>query len=235
MPTPLTFSGEALTKQPDFHPDDHSPLPIGDMPIRNGRLWIPEHWGKLWGFDFGIGHPFAAVLSAWDRDSDVIYILKTVKMVGQIAEAHAAAIRNIDANAPIAWPHDGIKRDIGAGESIAAQYRKAGLRMLPVHSTWPDGGYSTEAAVMEMDRRMQTGRFRVCADLTDWFEEYRRYHRKDGMIVKVDDDLIAATQKVMMMKRYAKNGPIGFVRAKDREAKRTAAPFDLFTGLPIFD
>jgi hypothetical protein len=24
--------------------------------------YIPQHWVKLWGIDFGIGHPFAAVL-----------------------------------------------------------------------------------------------------------------------------------------------------------------------------
>ncbi len=36
---------------------------------------IPPAWAKLWGIDFGIGHPFAAVLMAWDHDADVIHIL----------------------------------------------------------------------------------------------------------------------------------------------------------------
>ena len=42
---------------------------ITEMPIEH----IPEHWVKLWGIDFGIGHPFAAVLILWDRDNDVIH------------------------------------------------------------------------------------------------------------------------------------------------------------------
>jgi Terminase RNaseH-like domain len=229
----------ALTKQPDFHPEDRLPDDIisSDIlpaPTRNGKLLVPLHWGKIWGIDFGISHPFAAVLAAWDRDSDVVYILKTVKMANTIPEAHAAAMLRIDSNAPIAWPHDGNKRE-SDGETLAAQYKACGLHMLGTHATFPDGGFSTEAAVMEMDRRMQTGRFRVCEDLVDWWEEYRLYHRKDGQIVKIDDDLLSATQKIIMMKRFAKNGPIGFMARKPEVTRQPQQGFgfDLFTGQPF--
>src|SRR5262249_9820031 len=40
---------------------------------------VPREWPLLWGIDFGIGHPFAAVLIAWDRDTDTIYVLHTFK------------------------------------------------------------------------------------------------------------------------------------------------------------
>ena len=56
---------------------------------------------------------------------------------------------------------------------------------------------------MEMLTRMQTGRFKVFADLLDWFEEFRLYHRKDGKVVKVGDDLMSATRYGVMMLRYA--------------------------------
>ena len=39
-----------------------------------------------------------------------------------------------------------------------------------------------------------TGRLKVFAHLADWFEEFRLYHRKDGLIVKERDDLISATR-----------------------------------------
>ena len=41
---------------------------------------------------------------------------------------------------------------------------------------------------------MQSGRFKVMRHLNDWWEEFRLYHRKDGKVVKVGDDLMAATR-----------------------------------------
>jgi hypothetical protein len=232
----LIISDQPLINTPDFHPEDKKPLPWEPMPVRNGQLLIPLHWGKIWGIDFGIDHPFGAVLCAWDREGDVFYVLKTVKMRGEIPEAHAAAMRRIDCNAPVAWPHDGQKR-VGFGnaaETVADVYRKLGIHMLGEHSTFPQGGFSTEAAVLEMDQRMRTGRFRVCEDLHDWWFEYRLYHRKDGIIVQEDDDLLSATMKAIMMKRYAKAGPIGWVpqRPPTNYTPRST-DFDVFTGEPF--
>ena len=56
---------------------------------------------------------------------------------------------------------------------------------------------------MAMLDRMKTGRFKVFAHLGEWFEEFRLYHRKDGLIVKERDDLISATRVGLMMLRQA--------------------------------
>ena len=56
---------------------------------------------------------------------------------------------------------------------------------------------------MAMLDRMKTGRLKVFAHLADWFEEFRLYHRKDGLIVKERDDLISATRVGLMMLRQA--------------------------------
>ena len=56
---------------------------------------------------------------------------------------------------------------------------------------------------MDMLTRMQTGRFKVFKHLNDWWEEFRLYHRKDGKVVKEDDDLMAATRYALMMLRFA--------------------------------
>jgi hypothetical protein len=42
--------------------------------------------------------------------------------------------------------------------------------------------------------RMEAGKFKVFAELNDWFEEFRLYHRKDGRVVKERDDLMSATR-----------------------------------------
>ena len=56
---------------------------------------------------------------------------------------------------------------------------------------------------MDMLDRMQTGRFKVFSNLDDWFQEFRIYHRKDGLVVKLRDDLMSATRIGLMMKRKA--------------------------------
>jgi len=170
---------------------------------------VPGHWAKLWGIDFGIEHNFAAVLGAWDRDQDIWHIIAAVRMAGQDPLHHVRAMRNICAGAPVAWPHDGTQRDKGSGIVLATTYRKEGARMLQEHATFPEGGYSREAAVAQISLRMSTGRWKVAAHLGDWFEEYRSYHRKDGLIVKLNDDLMSASEKLPMMQRFAKVVPMG--------------------------
>src|SRR5690606_1379822 len=108
------------------------------------------YWKKMWAIDFGIGHPFAAVLGAWDVDNDVIHILHTIRIADALPLMHAAAMKPIGANVPVAWPKDGGDREKSTGETLASAYKKAGLVMLSNHATWEDGGISTEAGILEM-------------------------------------------------------------------------------------
>lgn len=189
---------------------------------------VPEHWAKGIGLDFGIDHPFAGVLMAWDRDADCIHIIKCVKMKDARAVDHSVAMKPWGAVRAF-WPHDGSTRDKGSGETLASIYKSHGVKMYQTHASFPDGSISTEAGIMEMQERMTTGRFKVGRDLVDWFVEKRMYHRKDGMIVKQNDDLLSATRVGMMMKRYWKGG---FVGDAERMAKQGAMCRDV--EFPIF-
>jgi len=173
-----------------------------------------RHWKYIWGFDFGgvsdKAHPFAAVLLGWDVDADCVYVCHEVRMkpdFGQVFRPldHAQPILPFG-RIPVAWPQDGTAHET-SGETIASQYAKHGLYMLPEHATFPDGGLSTEAAIMDMDERMMQGRFRVFRTCPMWLNEYRNYHREDGKIIKLDDDLLSATQKGIMMLRKARPLP----------------------------
>lgn len=172
---------------------------------------VPMEWAKLWGIDFGIAHPFAAVLCAWNREDDVFYVLKTFKVEGQLPIVHTDAMLRMAAmDIPVAWPHDGNARDKGSGLTLAKQYKALGLAMMPTHASFPSGSISTEAAILEMQQRMADGRFRVNAACEDWWTEYSQYHRDDkGQIVKKYDDLLSATMKAIMMKRYGKSVAVG--------------------------
>lgn len=191
---------------------------------------VPPHWTKLWGIDFGINHPFAAALILWDRDSDVIHVHHTIRLKDVGPLQHAVPIKAVAAAVPIAWPHDGnIRGDRNTGETMAQLYKKQGLRMLGEHATWPDGGFSTEAGIMEIQDRMATGRFKVANHLADFFEEFRMYHRKDGQIVKERDDILSAVRIAVMMKRFAKAVPLGAQAvAQASSSMARDVDFDLF-------
>jgi hypothetical protein len=81
--------------------------------------------------------------------------------------------------------------------------------MLPSHATWPDGGISTEAGIAEMQQRMETGKFKVASHLSEFFEEFRLYHRREGVIVKERDDILSAVRIAVMAKRFGKTMPLG--------------------------
>ena len=76
--------------------------------------------------------------------------------------------------------------------------------MLPTHSQFTRGGYSTEAGIMEMLTRFKAGRLKVAAGLYEWQDEFSSYHRKEGLIVKENDDLLSATRIGVMQIRSAK-------------------------------
>ena len=117
---------------------------------------------------------------------------------------HAAAVKPWGDWIPVAWPHDGLQHDKGGScEQLAAQYRRHGLAMLAQHATFEDGSNGVEAGILDMLERMQTQRWKVFATCTMWFGEFRLYHRDEGRIVKLQDDLISASRYALMMKRFA--------------------------------
>ncbi len=184
----------------------HSEEAIREKKIEFDR--IPVYWTRMWAVDFGINHPFAAVLGCWDRDNDIIHILHCIRIRDQLPLQHSVPMKAIGAAIPVAWPQDGTQRR-DDGLPLANQYKVLGLKMLPLPAMWPEGGNSTEAGIREMDDRFGTGRLKVSEELSDWFEEYRFYHREDGKIVKINDDLMSATRVWVMAKRFSRAVPFG--------------------------
>jgi phage terminase large subunit-like protein len=176
------------------------PVPEEDITIT--PFAIPKHWVQIGGIDFGWDHPTAAACLAWDRDSDVIYVTKNYRKREAPVHTHAAALKPWGAWLPWSWPHDG-NNDTAAGENLASQYKAQGMGFLPERATFEDESNSVEAGLMDMLDRMVTGRWKVFATCTEWFEEFRLYHRKDGKVVKERDDTISASRYALMMKRFA--------------------------------
>lgn len=178
-------------------------FPVVEEWIRCDAFEIPSHWVQLCGLDFGWDHPSAGVRIAWDRDNDCIYVIADHRAREQTPTMFAAAVKPWGQWLKWAWPHDGLQHDKGSGMELAKLYGAQGLSMIAEKATFEDGKNGVEAGITDMLERMQSGRLKVFAHLNDWFEEFRLYHRKDGLIVKENDDLISATRYAIMMKRFA--------------------------------
>jgi hypothetical protein len=150
-----------------------------------------------------------------------------------LAPLHVAAIKqNPMWEAPAAWPHDGGRgAGILTGETVAQAYRSLGLNMRSTHATFPDGGYNFEAGITEMENRLGSGRLKIASHLTEVFDEYGGYHRINGLVNKIDDDLLSAIRVLCMDIRFAK--AMGEFRGFQQRRRQPVEPypdFDVFTG-----
>ena len=187
-------------------------FPIAEEDIVIDPIEIPTYWPRLCGLDFGWNHPTAAVWIAWDRDSDIAYVYDSYSMRQEAVPIHASAIKSRGNWIPVIWPMDGRQADKGSGKSLTEQYRTEGLNMTREHFTNPPsqgqkdgtGGVSVEAGIMEIYTRMQTKRLQIFRNQSKLLEELRMYHRKDGKIVPVHDDVISAMRYCVMSLRKAR-------------------------------
>ena len=104
------------------------------------------HWLRWGGCDFGWTHYAAFCELAWDRDLDIIYLVRTLRLKEQ---EHAQAIRHW--RLMWAWSCDGKRTTLeGAGVPLMQQYADAGLGMMHQFAQFDDGSVSVEAGLMEM-------------------------------------------------------------------------------------
>jgi phage terminase large subunit-like protein len=195
---------------------------------------IPDYWPAICGLDLGWDHPTAAVWLRWDRDADIIYVVDEYRQNKTVIAIHAASL-NSRVPCPIVWPHDGMAHEKGSGVSMADQYRAAGAQMLPVHFTNPlapgesgKGNFKVEPGINAMAERLLTGRMKVFRTCRDWLEEYRMYHREDGIIHPLQDDLMSASRYAVQSLRFAEvPSRLGSGYSRTFDSKLNYAPLHL--------
>ena len=187
-------------------------FPVSEEKLIIDPITIEKHWPRICGIDFGFDHPTACVWVAWDMDEDVIYVYDCYRQAKAPPAVHAQNIRNRPSFIPVAWPHDGHRRDSMGNPGLAEQYRNLGCNMLAFHFENPPalgekkGGNSIEVGIMDLLQRMEDGKFKVFSTLSEWWMEFRMYHRKEGKIVPLHDDLMSATRYAAMSMRFAVAG-----------------------------
>lgn len=186
--------------------------PIAESAITVEPFTLPDHWPRICGVDFGIDHPSAGAWLAWDRDTDTTYLYDGYREGNKTPADLVPLIKQRGDWVPVAWPADGLQRSKGDGIQLADQYRTHGANMLNEYAQLPETGnedgkkssrVSVEAGVLAMYEDMKKGKFKVFSSMTMFFEEFRLYHRKDGQIVKLQDDFLSATRYAWVMRRYA--------------------------------
>ena len=184
-------------------------FPVSEEDIVCEDFDLPEHFPRLAAIDFGFDHPTAISWVAFDADDDIIYVYDEYRRSKETPLTHAAALNGRTPGIPVAFPHDGLQHDKGSGIQLAQQYRDLGVYMLPDHFTNPpaegklNGNNSIEAGISEMLQRFETGRLQIFESCAETLEEMRLYHRKNGKVVPIQDDLISAMRyAVLSVERF---------------------------------
>ena len=185
---------------------------IRDADIMVEPFELPEYWPRICGVDFGWDHPTAAVWLAWDREADICYLYAEYRQSQMTAQQHAPALKGRGQWIPCVWPHDGMSHEKGSGNNLADQYRAQGVNMTIEHFRNPPtpgdkgkGDIKIEPGINALLQAMQNGQFKVFSTCGQWFEEKGMYHRQDGKIVALVDDLMSSTRYAFQSRSlYAK-------------------------------
>lgn len=184
--------------------------PVSESSIMCDPIEIPAHWPKLCAVDIGVTHDTAAVWTALDPETDTIYVYDCYHSPDGVPSTHAMAINSRGKHIPVILPHDADNTERGSGRTVASYYQDAGVNVAyeTFHNPMgPDGKKNifVEPGIMQIQQRMKTGRIKVFRTCFRFFEEMRRYHRKDGKIVKKFDDTMDAA-RYSIMSTIAKRG-----------------------------
>ncbi|HTV31095.1 MAG TPA: terminase family protein [Xanthobacteraceae bacterium] len=178
---------------------------------------LPDSWFYLWGIDPGIGHNFAAVLIGYDRDADIVHVIRGIRVKNQTPLQQAYAMRQIAPNVPVAWPRDAGNREKSSGTALIKFYKEAGLDTLSRHVTNADGSVGLEPGILDMHHRMTTGGILLNRHLDALFQELRDYRRdENGNPVPVNDDMVSALRYAIMGLRSAAQDSLGGQSRRDR-------------------
>jgi hypothetical protein len=172
-----------------IYPIDEAEITVPDRPI-------PDSWPRAFGMDVGWNRT-AVVWGARDPGTGVIYLYSEHYQSMGEPPSHAHAIRARGAWIPGVIDPSCLGSSQIDGRTLMELYRELGLNLQPAVN-------AVEAGITEVWNLLVSGQLKVLASLTNWFREFRKYHRDDkgsGRIVKRDDHLMDATRYLIVSGR----------------------------------
>lgn len=193
-------------------------FPIADDDIVVDPFDIPSHWVKLIGIDLGFDHPNGAAMVTKDPANNTYYLIDEYSERKQTIPMHAVGIRAMGGDTiPCQFPHDAFKHDAGgSGKQFIKLYEAQGIHALPHTFSNPpasdgkSGGNSVEYGLHWMLTKMQEGKLKVFSTCRKWLQEKATYHRDNGKVIALDDDMISASRYAFLsLDRFGTTGQIG--------------------------
>ena len=182
------------------------PVPEGDFTCK--PFAIPAYWPRAFGLDVGWNRT-AAPWSAWDRESNVVYIYAEYYRGEAEPSVHAAAIRAKGEWIPGVIDPAARGRNTIDGKKLLDMYRDLGLQLQPADN-------SVDSGIQAVWERLSTGGLKVFTSCENWLTEYRLYRRNEkGQVVKENDHLMDATRYLIMS-----GLSLACVKPTDRTRKR---------------
>jgi len=181
--------GEPALGAGAIYPIDESEITVPDRPI-------PDTWPRAFGMDVGWNRT-AVVWGARDPGSGVIYLYSEHYQGQGEPASHAQAIRSRGEWIPGVIDPSCLGSSQIDGRTLMNLYSELGLQLSPAVN-------AVEAGTTEVWNLLVSGRLKVMASLSNWFREFRKYHRDDkgsGKIVKRDDHLMDATRYLIVSGR----------------------------------
>lgn len=151
---------------------------------------VPGHYLRSYGLDVG-WNMTAAMFGAYNKDSDVLYIVDEHWGGEQKPPVHAAGIR---ARGDIPGTIDPASRGRSQqdGRKLLDEYRELGLDIIEADN-------AVNAGIHACLTRMLTGRLKVFSNCPYWLKEFRLYARDEkGKIVKKNDHAMDAMRYLVM-------------------------------------
>lgn len=186
--------------------------PVPESEIKVPDFPIPKHWLRLYALDVGWNRT-AAVWGAWDKDTDIIYLVSEHYRGQAEPSIHANAIQSRGKSLHGVIDPAARGRSQSDGTQLIQSYKDLGLKL-----TLAANG--VESGIYDMWQRLSSGRLKVFSSLTNWFSEYRVYRRDEkGRIVKENDHLMDCS-------RYVIAANSGAWKPKDEPQEQTIPAFE---------
>jgi phage terminase large subunit-like protein len=159
--------------------------PIDETDITIPDRAIPDYWPRAFGMDVGWNRT-AALWGARDPATGIIYIYSEHYQGQGEPASHAQAIRGRGTWIPGVIDPACLGSSQIDGRTLMDIYRDLGLLLSPAVN-------AVEAGITEVWQLLVSGRLKIMAGCTNFFREFRKYHRDDkgsGKVVKRDDHLL---------------------------------------------
>ena len=185
------------------------PLPESDVFI--DPIEIPPWWRRSYGMDVGWNRT-AAVWSAYDQDTDTLYLTHEYERSMAEPAVHVGAIRLRGSWIPGVIDPASRGRAQNDGEQLLQNYLDLGLVLTVANN-------AVETGLFTVFQRMTTGRLKIFSSLIGVKREFRLYRRDEkGRVVKQDDHLMDAM-------RYDVMSGIAVARLSPRANEEFSAKF----------